>query len=40
MYRRVMDRPGDRSVVVGSAMELSKTEPTTARFDALYRETV
>src|SRR3954447_26671947 len=34
-----MDRPRDRSVVVGTVMELSTSEPTTARFDALYRET-
>src|SRR4051794_16001060 len=32
-----MDRPRDRSVGVGSVMELSTSEPTTARFDALYR---
>src|SRR3982750_1391810 len=38
-YLRVMDRPQDRSVGVGSVMELSTSEPTTARFDALYRET-
>src|ERR1700761_8930434 len=34
-----MDRPFDRSVGVGTVMELSTSEPTTARFDALYRET-
>jgi RNA polymerase sigma-70 factor, ECF subfamily len=28
-----------RSVGVGTVMELSTSEPTTARFDALYRET-
>jgi RNA polymerase sigma-70 factor (ECF subfamily) len=39
MYPRVMDRPVDRSVGVGTVMELSTSEPTTARFDALYRET-
>jgi RNA polymerase sigma factor (sigma-70 family) len=39
MYRRVMERTMDRSVGVGSVMELSTSEPTTARFDALYRET-
>src|SRR3954462_12701795 len=37
-YPRVMDRLLDRSVGVGSVMELSTSEPTTARFDALYRE--
>jgi len=39
MYRRVMDRLVDRSVDVGTVMEISTSEPTTARFDALYRET-
>jgi RNA polymerase sigma-70 factor (ECF subfamily) len=39
MYRRVMDRPLNRSVGVGTVMEISTTEPMTARFDALYRET-
>jgi RNA polymerase sigma-70 factor (ECF subfamily) len=34
-----MDRPLDRSVGVGSVMELSTCEPTTAGFDALYRAT-
>jgi RNA polymerase sigma factor (sigma-70 family) len=34
-----MDRRLRRSVVVGTVMELSTSEPTTARFDALYRET-
>jgi RNA polymerase sigma-70 factor (ECF subfamily) len=34
-----MDRPLNRSVGVGSVMELSTSEPTTARFDALYRAT-
>jgi RNA polymerase sigma factor (sigma-70 family) len=38
MYRRVMDRLRVRSVVVGTVMELSTSEPSTARFDALYRE--
>src|SRR4051795_1247892 len=38
-YPGVMDRPVGRSVGVGSVMELSTSEPTTARFDALYRET-
>jgi RNA polymerase sigma factor (sigma-70 family) len=39
MYRRVMDRPLNRSVGVGTVMEISTSEPMTARFDALYRET-
>jgi len=39
MYRRVMDRLVDRSVDVGTLMEISTSEPMTARFDALYRET-
>jgi RNA polymerase sigma-70 factor (ECF subfamily) len=39
MYWRVMERPVDRSVDVGTVMEISTTEPMTARFDALYRET-
>jgi RNA polymerase sigma factor (sigma-70 family) len=34
-----MDPRLARSVVVGTVMELSTSEPTTARFDALYRET-
>jgi RNA polymerase sigma factor (sigma-70 family) len=34
-----MDRLMGRSVDVGTVMELSTSEPTTARFDALYRET-
>src|SRR4051795_3743389 len=38
-YPGVMDRPVGRSVGVGSVMELSTSEPTTARFDALYRDT-
>src|ERR1700754_5038489 len=33
-YRRVMDRLLARSVGVGTVMELSTSEPTTARFDA------
>jgi RNA polymerase sigma-70 factor, ECF subfamily len=39
MYPCVMDSLVVRSVGVGSVMELSTSEPTTARFDALYRET-
>jgi RNA polymerase sigma-70 factor (ECF subfamily) len=39
MYWRVMERPVDRSVDVGTVMEISTSEPSTARFDALYRET-
>jgi RNA polymerase sigma-70 factor (ECF subfamily) len=39
MYSRVMERPVDRSVDVGTVMEISTTEPMTVRFDALYRET-
>src|SRR3954471_8574083 len=35
MYRRVMDRIDRRSVVVGPVMELSTSEPTRERFDAL-----
>src|SRR3954469_14653036 len=37
-YPGVMDRPVGRSVGVGSVMELSTSEPTTDRFDALYRD--
>jgi RNA polymerase sigma factor (sigma-70 family) len=34
-----MERPVDRSVDVGTVMEISTSEPLTVRFDALYRET-
>jgi RNA polymerase sigma-70 factor, ECF subfamily len=33
-----MNRLQDRSVVVATVMEISTSEPPTARFDALYRE--